>query len=404
VLYRWRFSIALVLIVAAVIWQGVMRMWPADENPLPRFIVTPEGERPPHTDFDLAFQPGTVFVTADGYEKVCRQVVVGELSVPSGRIVAYDPHWAQYMFQRQDAFSRRIPPGRYAVQLALAHTDYKVGHRDERVACAKLVIRAVRPVHWEMATRPKQDVTKLRLGEAFGYGVDSGTGCFADLQHLSAMSEMDFEEMSRHLDDASSDRSSKAWTVPLPVGRDANLIAFHSGEGDGHYASYWGFDADHEVCCLVTDFGVLTGGVHREITVEGLAGKLDQPIEHPALTEYGVTSFMAGYRDRDETLEQVLSATARVQRHPIGQKMVEEMRKHLPKEGQVVLTFDGDGRIPDFWVKVGDQSLGRGAVSNTGEGDKWRAVMHLDAPLPADARLVVQLSEGARALRVVTKP
>ena len=36
-----------------------------------------------------------------------------------------------------------------------------------------------------------------------------------------------------------------------------NVVFCSSGWGDGSYASYWGFDRDGEVVCLVTDFQVL---------------------------------------------------------------------------------------------------------------------------------------------------
>jgi hypothetical protein len=32
------------------------------------------------------------------------------------------------------------------------------------------------------------------------------------------------------------------------------VIVFQSGYGDGFYASYWGFDAEGQLVCLVTDF------------------------------------------------------------------------------------------------------------------------------------------------------
>ena len=37
-----------------------------------------------------------------------------------------------------------------------------------------------------------------------------------------------------------------------------NIAMFYSGMGDGAYASYWGLDSRNEICCLVTDFGVLS--------------------------------------------------------------------------------------------------------------------------------------------------
>lgn len=35
-----------------------------------------------------------------------------------------------------------------------------------------------------------------------------------------------------------------------------NIIAFSSGLGDGVYPSYFGYDENNEICCLVTDFGL----------------------------------------------------------------------------------------------------------------------------------------------------
>jgi hypothetical protein len=36
-----------------------------------------------------------------------------------------------------------------------------------------------------------------------------------------------------------------------------NVVFFTSGDGDGEYASYWGYDAVSDLACLVTDFGLL---------------------------------------------------------------------------------------------------------------------------------------------------
>jgi len=37
---------------------------------------------------------------------------------------------------------------------------------------------------------------------------------------------------------------------------EANVVVFASGEGDGVYPVYWGYDAEDDVSCLVTHFGV----------------------------------------------------------------------------------------------------------------------------------------------------
>jgi hypothetical protein len=38
---------------------------------------------------------------------------------------------------------------------------------------------------------------------------------------------------------------------------EGNLIAFSSGYGDGAYATYAGYNANGELCAVVTDFGVV---------------------------------------------------------------------------------------------------------------------------------------------------
>ena len=45
--------------------------------------------------------------------------------------------------------------------------------------------------------------------------------------------------------------------LPIDPATGANLIAFTSGSGNGDYASYFGFDADGGLVCLVTDFLIL---------------------------------------------------------------------------------------------------------------------------------------------------
>ena len=38
---------------------------------------------------------------------------------------------------------------------------------------------------------------------------------------------------------------------------EANVIAFHSGDGDGIYATYASLDAAGQVVAVVTEFGVV---------------------------------------------------------------------------------------------------------------------------------------------------
>lgn len=47
-----------------------------------------------------------------------------------------------------------------------------------------------------------------------------------------------------------------SFLLDLPLG-EANAIMFHSGWGDGFYASWFGYDADGNVAALVTDLATI---------------------------------------------------------------------------------------------------------------------------------------------------
>ncbi len=93
----------------------------------------------------------------------------------------------------------------------------------------------------------------------FGYGVDSGTGCFMEASAGRALTQKMndeskfFKTMMAEMD--KTYRHTWSW-LDMKFG-DANLVAFSSGDGDGLYATYAGFDAQGEVAVVVTDFMVL---------------------------------------------------------------------------------------------------------------------------------------------------
>jgi hypothetical protein len=46
-----------------------------------------------------------------------------------------------------------------------------------------------------------------------------------------------------------------------------NVVLFLSGDGDGEYPCYWGYDGAGDLACLVTDFCLLPNGdVPHEVT------------------------------------------------------------------------------------------------------------------------------------------
>ncbi len=117
-------------------------------------------------------------------------------------------------------------------------------------------------MRFEMALLAGQDTAELSEDGFYGYGVDSGTGGFMDEQTFLRLTE-GLEEWEGGIFSALDDALEKSYVdtysaanVRLPDS-EYNVAAFSSGWGDGGYPSYWGFDAEGQLCCLMTDFCIL---------------------------------------------------------------------------------------------------------------------------------------------------
>ena len=180
--------------------------------------------------------------------------VAGELVLPTGRLVAADA-----FFFSAAPFARTVPTGRHPVSLLKSAEGPAFGH----IAAAMLRFAPGDPVSWELAVVAGQDPAKLQPGELLGYGVDSGTGCFASPEAVAAVaSGVDFDDYSEEIhhgmfpsDDVADWNHSVEVVVDEATG--ANVIGFSSGFGDGVYPSWFGLDIDGKPMMLLTDFGIL---------------------------------------------------------------------------------------------------------------------------------------------------
>jgi len=207
-----------------------------------------------------AFQEGTI-QDSWGNPLVLRTVPVGDLVIVSGALVACDAIIAV----GAAAFTTYVPLGAYPVVLSVAtHVNGATS-----VACAMVRFAPGTAVRWQMATFAGQDDTTLGPGESFGYSVDSGTGCFMDAACLLAILSQDADSPSYEalVDEdekriaailGQMRRINPGWAnVLLDQATGANIVAFNSGDGDGVYTSYFGYDPQDRLVCLVTDFEAL---------------------------------------------------------------------------------------------------------------------------------------------------
>lgn len=179
---------------------------------------------------------------------------IGHVQLPSGRLAASDP----LVEPAPQPFDLHVAPGRYAVDLAVSEIK-----DDQRVAFARVTFKDA-PVHrWTMALVGAQDPATLGPHEIFGYGVDSGTGCFMSPEAGELLDKRMSEEEEAYSERIIADmektyRHTWSWLVFQPdPARNPNVAAFSSGVGDGIYASYVGWDEAGDPVCLVTDFGVI---------------------------------------------------------------------------------------------------------------------------------------------------
>ncbi|MER6478502.1 DUF4241 domain-containing protein [Streptomyces filamentosus] len=198
-------------------------------------------------DFAHWFTPGAVVPTEDRGDVVFRVREVGEITLPTGRLVACDPivHLGDDE-EPPEPFVVGVPPGRYRVQTAEASFTYPYGHTVN--AAARLVVRDLPAVRWEPALVPGEPAPE---DDCFGYGVDAGLGCFLDAA-------------AHHSFPGTADEEGVIWEVlDGPENPDAfvaegenghSVAVFGSGWGDGLYPTWVGRDADGEVACFVTDF------------------------------------------------------------------------------------------------------------------------------------------------------
>lgn len=180
-----------------------------------------------------------------------RQRKLGDLVLSTGQVVSCDP----LVYPETRPFNVTLPPGRYSVLVSEA---WFASNHDRRIAYALLQIGAQEPTRWELATLAGQDINSLEEGQFFCYPVDAGTACFMDVDAAAGLQRR-LDADHDYADSLIQTLCSHAEVnVTLNPYTGANAIIFPSGWGDGFYASYWGYDAEGNRVCLVTDFALFS--------------------------------------------------------------------------------------------------------------------------------------------------
>jgi Protein of unknown function (DUF4241) len=205
-------------------------------------------------DLNALFVSGVELPIPDGTARV-RVVEVGRLTVTSG-VVAGDP----FLLDPGDPpFALAVPAGSHPVSVAVAQIlpAEPGAEPDERIAAAMVRFAPDPAARWELAVTAAQDVEVLGAEEFFGFGVDSGTACFADPQAVKLFADGGIASADVLTDClAGNYRHTRDW-AEFAVGDGTNLVAFSSGWGDGTYPVWAGYAAGGELCALAADFFVV---------------------------------------------------------------------------------------------------------------------------------------------------
>jgi hypothetical protein len=194
---------------------------------------------------------------------------LGQLHLPSGRLIACDPAIPEDL-----PFVQAFPPGAYPVDVVIVHIQehlsplrslwfqlWKRPSEDMRIALAAVVFQEAAPTRWEPAYISAQ-LRRHSERDTYSYSVDSASGCFMDQRAAQAIVTKKLDIFQALDVVAENPADQPMWMVLLfRQAEPINIVAFSSGWGDGHYSSYIGYTDDNTVARVVTDFAVLNGSL-----------------------------------------------------------------------------------------------------------------------------------------------
>ncbi|GAA5086572.1 DUF4241 domain-containing protein [Chryseobacterium ginsengisoli] len=182
---------------------------------------------------------------------------VGKIYLSSGKLVACDPLITNDMKH----FTTEFPKGNFSV---LLHKE----RESNCVAYAEIIFSNSEISDWKLATTEGQNIKDLAEEEIFGYPVESGMGCFMDVNTQHNLNELEqklyhnkgvdfmgiYEEFfHEYFFDENGAIDQYAFLKPSE-NHPGTIFAFETGYGEGFYASYIAYDKINAPVKIVTEF------------------------------------------------------------------------------------------------------------------------------------------------------
>ena len=190
---------------------------------------------------------------------------IGTVHFPTGQIFACDP-----LVELEDTlpFLQTIPAGTYPVKICVVPSE----QYGDRYACVKVEVSQEKPVRYELGMVGNEDLDEeLGEDEYFGFGVDAGMGCVADIQTQAPSSILGqafrrrpgHRPLQRPVLRSSGRKRQSLPQISGGLRRLAQLDSAGHGLqpahlclrlGDGYYPVYFGYDAKGKVCAVYVRF------------------------------------------------------------------------------------------------------------------------------------------------------
>ena len=193
-------------------------------------------------------------------------LTVGEIDWLSGRIIVYDPLVYLVSGKFFVILETEIPIGKYPVEVSICRSN-EIGIR---MCTARLKIKNTSAVKYVIANPIEESAAFIaKDGILSGFPVDAGMISFCDEQvakEYQAFLDTWYQDNpdGNHYDDYFAPFfKESAVKLPQYQGEDGDFIVWEnpntkhklvmiaSGLGDGFYQSYWGYDAQNEICEMI---------------------------------------------------------------------------------------------------------------------------------------------------------
>jgi hypothetical protein len=244
------------LLAPALLGRGTAVSYREKTGPAGSPVPTTEGLwRPPRPwqpgPLMALFQPGTLVATDQHAEMTVGQPrEIAHVRVPSGRLAVSEPLCYDDPCRE---LVERIPAGTYPVQAAVVH--YTSHYEDHTFpvtehAAVRLLVRPEPVERWELALAEGEDSRLLREGEAYGFGTDGATGCFADASAWESLAHAYYRYLAEQEGDAGEplgeEEDGEGYVRTRDEDAEADLVSFYT-DGDGRYPVWLGYTHSDQI-------------------------------------------------------------------------------------------------------------------------------------------------------------